>query len=497
MFILKAIRDLTVLTLGGQPYYEDQDVQSKREKNKAIYFNSNDYHGHRFISEEAANAGYSEKMPPMDMSAIMDQGVGSMVHQDVESTLSAVEEVLLQCLVQHYPVSRNAVRDVMQASSSVGPDANIEWSCPDRKWLFQCLVEGDAMEPSDGAMYDTTRLRAHLANREDVPPGAFQQTVSAPLPIPDTTETSLPSLSPSNSTERPGNLDAFFADEPSLPESVVVTNHNDSTALFIQNEKASLAAQEHLMTLLSASAAKEISTIQQEMKSVSFVLQARYSSSLSEAQEGALESDEEAKGGTNSTSPSSDLIHISREDAARNPNLVRFQNMSVDEVNTYYQVCLGSYQQAIERRNKLNSSSRRIMERLMRFSSSTSSETVEGRISIPLQRRIAEGLDNFVAQLEEEDQLGMSPEIDEDDRLGIRETSDKSIKQELAEIEKNWGDWSDEDYVWSPADANPTAGSTQYSAATADDLFGEEDDDETLEEALERIENDWKGWDLD
>jgi len=137
------------------------------------------------------------------------------------------------------------------------------------------------------------------------------------------------------------------------------------------------------------------------------------------------------------------------------------------------------------------------MERLMRFSSSTSSETVEGRISIPLQRRIAEGLDNFVAQLEEEDQLGMSPEIDEDDRLGIRETSDKSIKQELAEIEKNWGDWSDEDYVWSPADANPTAGSTQYSAATADDLFGEEDDDETLEEALERIENDWKGWDLD
>ena len=219
----KAKRDLSVLTLGGVPYYNNDPNTRSRKYAKPIYFNSNEYHGQRFISSDAVDAGYSNKMPEMDFSSVVDKGVGSIVVADVDSTLKAAEEVLLRSLICHYPDTRNAVRDVMQASSSVGPDVNIEWSSSVRKWLFECILQENLMESIDDAICDPRSLRALLASRDDVPFGAFKKVPSGTTHRNGASDAqgyggseevatfSSDRLPPNNTaTEFEGSLDAFF-----------------------------------------------------------------------------------------------------------------------------------------------------------------------------------------------------------------------------------------------------------------------------------------------
>ena len=249
-------------------------------------------------------------------------------------------------------------------------------------------------------------------------------------------------------------------------ESISTTNNNDSIALFVQREKASLAVQEHFMTLLSASAAKQIKTIQEDTKKVSFLLQAR--SSATSAMEGSSNLGLPSNSSRSETQPVKALSphtvsNISRhsttdyeyppanlvhQDSVRGSSLARFQNMSFEEVNAQLEVLLGDLLVATERRNKIDLSTRRITERLMRFSSSTSSETVEGRISVVLQKRLAENLDTHLDELAASsgvNQGGITAEVDEDARLGVRDEAELSIDDELAEIEKRWAGWNDPD----------------------------------------------------
>ena len=514
-------------------------TQYKKDKIKPIYFNSNDYHGNRFLSNEAMDAGYSDaKTAVSDYALIMQQGVGTMVREDAEATLVAAENILLQNLVRHYPESRNAVRDVLYASNSVGPEVNIAWSSLDRKWLFECLVEKDVVghADSESALCDPESLRKELASRQDAPLRAFStsvdssesgnNTISGPdseslTDIANETEDDGP-LPPNPAADGiVGSLDHYFVPDHSHPEGISKPD-NDSVALFVKTEKAALAAQEHLMTLLSASASKHMNIIQHDMKEVSLFLHARSSASPEglEAVDLDKEDDPSSPSDTDNTNTMVSSTSPSDDDSVEAPGstnsssssaepslpqlsvpghiIERFEGMDIEEVKLHYEDLLVELQGAIERRNKLDKSAKRITERLMRFSSSTSSETAEGRISVPLQKRIAQNVDDHMIQLETKSIEGISVEIDEDDRLGSRNNEDGTLEDQLADIERSWGDWCEPEYVWSPS-ASESRGTNSINIQNRleDDSMEDDEDNETLEEALERMDNDWSKWEED
>ena len=71
--------------------------------------------------------------------------------------------------------------------------------------------------------------------------------------------------------------------------------------------------------------------------------------------------------------------------------------------------------------------------------------------------------------------------------------NDGGVTDELAQMEQDWGDWYDDDYVWLPEDAGEhnSRGVVQYSLDDDETL---DDDDETVEEAFARIDDEWRNW---
>ena len=499
----------------------------KTDKMKPVYFNSNSYHGNRFLSNEAIGAGYSEtKMPAADYAVIMQQGVGTMVREDIDTALKAAEDILLQNLVHHYPESRNAVRDVLHASNSVGSEASIAWTRPERKWLFKRLLEENGVGDTDSGLCNPGSLRLALACRDDAPQGAFVDTTSKDFvnsTVGDIRNENLQDIDNTSEDDAPfsvmppadramGSLDHYFEADSSHPEGVTSQNNEtDSVAKFVETEKASLAAQEHLMSLLSTSSSKQMDFIQHDMKEVSLFLHARSSTPPSGSEVVLDLEHQEDQSSTDSTSgvssrpingesvamSSSPDSSSSDTDASRSQLAVpahiisRFEGMSMEEVKLHYEDLLVELQQAIERRNKLDQSSKRITERLMRFSSGTSAETVEGRISVPMQKRIAQSLDDHMEELETKSYEGISSDFDEDDRLWNND--DENLEDQLANIESSWGDWCEPEFVWSPS-ASENRNSVNALNRLEDEDLDDADDDETLEEALERMDTDWSKW---
>jgi hypothetical protein len=486
------------------------DSFSQNGRVKPVYFNSNDYHGHRFISREAVEAGYSDVAIKKDISAIVERGIASMLQNDADTTMRAAEGALLRSLVMHYPNSRNAVKDVLKASSSVGPDVNIEWTSPVREWLFRCLVEEDISVMNDAQEEcDPKILRSFLAKREDVPAGAFRERIdeSDGDPIPLDPLSNMRAQKLGQAASQAGSLDAFFMPEDGpFEEASKLKNHSDAESVY--KEKAALAAQEHLMTVLSASATKRTRMIQEELKAIATALQARSSKNLPS----------ELNNETKVTSSSVALISTSEDDTTTNipgssnaalaGNLPvapadsqadgtspRFQNLSNEVLTSYCKDLLREFQESNELRHRLDTSAKRITERLMRFSSSTSTEIVEGRLSLTLQKKIAARVDAHMTDLER-NKMKLVVDCLEDERLGS-EDEPEVVEDELARIEAEWGDWAADDYVWSPDQAGLKNSRNVVQYHVGDDDEDDEDDEETIEEFSERIDREWRNWNTD
>ena len=110
---------------------------------------------------------------------------------------------------------------------------------------------------------------------------------------------------------------------------------------------------------------------------------------------------------------------------------------------------------------------------------------------LPRQKRIAQSLDDHIAELEAKGLGGISSEIDEDDRLWNND--DENLEDQLANIESSWGDWCEPEFVWSPS-ASASRNSINVLNRLEDEDLDDEDDDETLEEALERMDKEWSKW---
>jgi hypothetical protein len=137
-----------------------------------VFFNSNEYHGHQFITKEALDAGYSNIAVEKDPS-ILEKGVGSLVQYDADVLSSSAEDTLLRTMVL-FQTARRSIKNSMDVSRASDSGGDIQWGNPEKAWLFSCLADKIDEIPSEYTGPEhLLDLRLYLASRDDAPKGAF------------------------------------------------------------------------------------------------------------------------------------------------------------------------------------------------------------------------------------------------------------------------------------------------------------------------------------
>ncbi|KAI2489543.1 DNA primase catalytic core [Fragilaria crotonensis] len=159
----KSRREIHHLTLGAPSF-------DKRNRQKLVFFNSTEFHGDQFLTEEAANAGYRKGKIKKD-AALVEKGIGVLIKVDHEKKAKRAEERLLRTLVQ-YPPARKAISAAVSTSDATGASPEIDWSTKERAWLFHFLISQCDGLPI-GVTEDPESLWRFLSSRPDAPAGAF------------------------------------------------------------------------------------------------------------------------------------------------------------------------------------------------------------------------------------------------------------------------------------------------------------------------------------
>jgi hypothetical protein len=150
----------------------------------------------------------------------------------------------------------------------------------------------------------------------------------------------------------------------------------------------------------------------------------------------------------------------------------------------------------------------------------SNADGVEGRLSVAQQEELASMVDDHVGGLPEnwkapERAEGIATDRSHNNRDPALGWSDdlsldrvESFEDDMAQISDDWGEWADDDFVWQPEDhfdssklSSAAASSSSSSTPSVLDNFDVEarleDADESLEDALERLDSDWAGWESD
>eukprot|EP00578_Thalassiosira_sp_NH16_P001150 CAMPEP_0181140806 /NCGR_PEP_ID=MMETSP1071-20121207/35495_1 /TAXON_ID=35127 /ORGANISM="Thalassiosira sp., Strain NH16" /LENGTH=1447 /DNA_ID=CAMNT_0023227771 /DNA_START=205 /DNA_END=4549 /DNA_ORIENTATION=+ len=156
------------------PIFED-DHQPSRKKRDVVYFNSNVYLGHQYLSPDAMRAGYElgdDRPPPGE--SIVEFTEKKLFERDPDRLILQAETRLLHALSK-FPQARAAMRTVY-STATFGP-SNMRWTSKEREWLFLCLTGSAEINPPlpvellDGGT--PSQLRLSLAERKDCPDDAF------------------------------------------------------------------------------------------------------------------------------------------------------------------------------------------------------------------------------------------------------------------------------------------------------------------------------------
>ena len=551
----------------------DVDFLSGAVVNDLVYFNSNQYHGNKFLTEDAINAGYRNSEVARDAS-MFEHGIGTLVIQDADILVKAAEDKLLRNLVK-FDRARTAMIHSRATSDATGSQNIIEWSEPERAWLFERLLSETVPEDLlvDGRMHD---LRDFLANLSDSPPGAFSLTApsasagktisgletetpkveSSPVygstefvfPMETTKEVTtslatdfsemgnvvydvnIPSHSgdienwasshdPSmfNGAEpvtevhgsaqddptpvmaeplrqdgatsvrgdeiSPGSLDSFFAVE----EDLFASTYDDSVS---RELRAELEVQEAHATLQRASALKQLKALNAEWLAVGRVLMARLD------EQGSAAAD---------LSPSTDK-------SASPPNgIMQLDAMHIDGLKEHWNFLATRLREVSERAHHLDMSAKRIVSRLMDY---CNADGIEGRLSVAQQQELASMVNDHLQSLPETWQAPDSVEWSRfhnnrdpasgwGDEYGL--DRNLSFDDDMARISDEWGEWADDDFTWSPEGNLDsfmlTRSSNDDSRNVMDSHFDNFElesqvleDEESLEDALRRIDAEWGDW---
>ena len=588
--LLKWKRKKSDLTLGtamdGERYAKARAARVGEEHvsdlflDDLVYFNSNDYHGHQFLTEDAVDAGYSNVEVARD-GTIFEHGVGTLVRLDAHTLADAAEVKILRNIVK-FGRARMAMIHSLATSDATGSKNQIEWNQPERAWLFERLVNQSNLIPreilSQGRIQD---LRKFLAALPDAPAGAFGvdstvSKVSASLDAKDSVDpingevgsADIPSPTGSNDIEAPKQVSSSYADSAidirnSIDEANTPSDIHDieswaasydpsmfddaySVAEFEKSEqnsslspieavpvfqevevinmksemspgcldiffaseedlfaatyddsvsrelRAELEVQEAHATLLRASALKQLAAVKEEWLAVGRALTDR------------LE-------GHNVTV---DGNQAPVEEATSTPDVFIDMNcMSIDSLKEHFATVATRLQDISETVYHLDVSAKRIGSRLMDYSNA---DGIEGRLSVAQQEELASMVDKHVESLPRN---WKAPEMAEassmyrshnnrDPMLGWGDDYSldriESFEDDMAQISANWGEWANDDFVWSPEGQVDSVKLSNRVASTVPNVLDNfelearlDEDDESLEDALHRLDSEWSGWDSD
>ena len=565
-----------------------------------VYFNSNEYHGQYFLTEQAREAGYLSDGPVSADLSLLECGVGTLIKEDSDEMIRRGEDSLLRNLVQ-FGAARSILQSAIASSEATGARFEIEWSNQAHEWLFTYLVQRADDIPSE--YLDDTRitdLRDFLATRQDAPPTAFSSlayidacrqlrdsyprafqkstnndgidfraaTLGAGRPINNaakavTAETvkrfdkepQIPS-DISEIEEWASNYDPAIFDEDFMmpqhvdePREMISTNEFrsansddgviDAEAVLVDTDqvaseattgleskgrafeygetlgsldlfflppneifmethdsaspqvRAELEVQESLATLLKASALKRLESVKATWLMANKLLRARQNSAIDESAH---------------VEPSIQQSHI----PVINSGIRRLDHMETESLQVYCRDLFHNMSDMFQKVYHLELSCQRIKARVFDYSAG---DSTEGKISYVLQNELFGLVDEFVESIPSDWQPNETDELPDPDYFldesddpdddgkstptlipDNNMTEDEKLERDMTMIENEWSEWNDDNYRWSPTDLN--LGTTPFEddldRVEADEYANE--DDESLEEAMARIDEEWGDW---
>ena len=282
-----------------------------------------------------------------------------------------------------------------------------------------------------------------------------------------------------NGEAPPGCLDMFFASEDDL----FAATYDASVS---RELRAELEVQEAHITLLRASALKELAAAKAQWLTVGRLLAVGQDGSTGSNQTSVVD-------GATGTSVSEDPIVLN--------------SMQLDALQEQFNVIATEVRDITERIHHLDVSSRRLGLRLIDYSNA---DGIEGRLSLAQQEELASMVDEHVNSLPGN---WKAPEIvgrfhnNRDPMLGWDDDNSlervEFLEKDMAQINKDWGEWAEDDFVWSLQDelGSSTLSSGGFSSSVPNVLDSyelearSEEERESLEETLNRLDSEWAGWD--
>jgi len=380
---------------------------SLNNENKLVYFNSNAFHGNKFLTKEAREAGYGENGITYDASEI-GLGVPALVEQDSDKLLLDAEDRLLRALV-HYPSARAAIKGAVMTSLKSGSGAGfalIEWSNQNREWLFECLTDSPGRTPLPSELQEggtAQQLRDYLAELSDAPLGAFDSGVSSVDAKNPLTDTILEGGSRTRETGTEGEaLDSSLFDDPSSTpfathgpvgrlETYFSNNDEaDSLAPYQKSElsgeiRAELLVQETLAAMLRATALRRMALLKKRWMAAATALELRLN--------------ENTKSGYNADNATILAIDDAAPGEVENSRMYSDANAEVDELSSLCSTLGEQLSEAMQTVKELDESSKRIGSRLMDFCSTGGSSY---RMSTAKREKFIKMLDDHLENLPED-----------------------------------------------------------------------------------------------
>ncbi|KAL7571502.1 hypothetical protein ACA910_020922 [Epithemia clementina (nom. ined.)] len=436
-----------------------RNVGSNRFKDP-VYFHSNEYHGKKFLTDDAKAAGYKDDFTLTEsLERIFEKGVASLVERSTNSVATVVEDLLLRELILR-PVARSCVKKWFHTKQALhrlevdynddnNDPKNFEWSSDEKKWLFQTLVlDEDHNLDLAGAMKPSAVRRA-LSTRRDVPWGAFY------LSDETTTLGDVEASHPSSFVETEvGVLEHLFVDLSSIEEELSSSSSSETHMDF--------NLQGLLVELSWVSARRESESIQQKL------LEASEALALSSA--------------NSSLNESNDAVEIdprAEHEEDRNLKLV------------------SSFNENLARLRHVSMKLRSIEDLRQRISTgaldASNAHKVEGRIPTFVRARTKSEMDSFVSQMGHDGTQGESSKLDK--------TPEEPHQKTLKRMKNAWGEWFEDDFYYTRPDTVSSGRPRAQPAAqaqTVPPVYPEEQEEveseHSLQYELDKMDRDWADW---
>lgn len=404
-----------------------------------------------------------------------------MIQVDPISLVLAAEDKLLRILIPNQE-ARAVMKHLLEAKSTASADVALDWSSKEKAWLFSCLVN---RVPGNVTVEE---LHDYLSSLSDSPKGAFGSGLEAPGNM---LESGISETIPPSTTSGATALSKFgvfqddfdeLAVETSIVKDIDFDDHEiQKSPELVQKGKDGHVAQnkgclDYLFTFDDERAVLPVIGSPDQLRielcvqeSLSSLLWALAAKKLAETQKTipilcpALEPVEDARALPKQSSPESSLAHtMGNEDG--------FASSVTDVFN------------AALKARELHNSAKQMASKLLDISTAG---VREGHVSLAQRRAI----DAILHEIMDANQALTTADDENDD-----ESTDDAVEKFLANIDDEYGDFARDDYEWVPGKQSPSNSFTARAPDTTITIF-DDDMEESVEEALARMDAEWEGYD--